>query len=114
MDPIAALGAREVLDSRGNPTIEVTCELESGTEGTAIVPAGASTGSFEAVELQFCAGQIAPDGVGEDSVEFGVRRGIAGVRAAGIVEAEDFSRGASPHPASHITNGIGRSRRFMI
>ena len=43
---------REVLDSRGNPTIEVYCELESGASGSAIVPSGASTGSFEAAELR--------------------------------------------------------------
>jgi len=49
---IAHLCAREVLDSRGNPTIEVTCHLESGTTGSAIVPSGASTGRFEALELR--------------------------------------------------------------
>ena len=52
MTPIRQLQAREVLDSRGNPTIEVSCVLSSGAEGTAIVPSGASTGSFEAVELR--------------------------------------------------------------
>jgi enolase len=49
---INALSAREVLDSRGNPTIEATCVLESGASGSAIVPSGASTGSFEAKELR--------------------------------------------------------------
>jgi enolase len=49
---IVGLHAREVLDSRGNPTIEVACRLESGTEGIAIVPSGASTGQFEAAELR--------------------------------------------------------------
>lgn len=44
--------AREVLDSRGNPTIEVEVYLESGVMGSAIVPSGASTGIFEAVELR--------------------------------------------------------------
>jgi len=43
---------REVLDSRGNPTVEVEVVLDSGAEGRAIVPSGASTGSFEAVELR--------------------------------------------------------------
>ncbi len=43
---------REVLDSRGNPTIEVEVLLDSGASGRAIVPSGASTGSFEAVELR--------------------------------------------------------------
>ncbi|QCX34660.1 phosphopyruvate hydratase [Caloramator sp. E03] len=44
--------AREVLDSRSNPTVEVEVELEDGTVGRAIVPSGASTGEFEAVELR--------------------------------------------------------------
>jgi enolase len=43
---------REVLDSRGNPTVEVEVVLDSGAAGRAIVPSGASTGSFEAVELR--------------------------------------------------------------
>jgi enolase len=44
--------AREVLDSRGNPTVEVEVYLESGAMGRAIVPSGASTGAYEAVELR--------------------------------------------------------------
>jgi enolase len=49
---VAALHARQVLDSRGNPTVEVEARLESGAAGTAIVPSGASTGVHEAVELR--------------------------------------------------------------
>jgi enolase len=49
---IEALGAREILDSRGNPTIEVEVLLEDGTVARAGVPSGASTGAFEAVELR--------------------------------------------------------------
>jgi len=63
--------AREILDSRGNPTIEVDVELASGTVGRAGIPSGASTGVFEAVELR--------DG---DKSRFGgkgVRNAIAGV-----------------------------------
>ena len=44
--------AREILDSRGNPTVEVEVTLESGAFGRAQVPSGASTGAFEAVELR--------------------------------------------------------------
>src|SRR5487761_1802352 len=44
--------AREVLDSRGNPTVEVTVTVLSGARGVAIVPSGASTGAHEAVELR--------------------------------------------------------------
>jgi enolase len=49
---IEAIGAREILDSRGNPTVEVEIELEDGTQARAAVPSGASTGAFEAAELR--------------------------------------------------------------
>jgi enolase 1/2/3 len=49
---IAALKAREILDSRGNPTLEVDCLLEGGALGRAAVPSGASTGEHEALELR--------------------------------------------------------------
>jgi enolase len=52
MMTIAALRAREILDSRGNPTLEVDCLLEGGALGRAAVPSGASTGEHEAVELR--------------------------------------------------------------
>jgi enolase len=49
---IEAVGAREILDSRGNPTVEVEVLLDDGTYSRAAVPSGASTGAFEAVELR--------------------------------------------------------------
>jgi enolase 1/2/3 len=49
---IDAVGAREILDSRGNPTVEVEVVLDDGTYARAAVPSGASTGAFEAVELR--------------------------------------------------------------
>src|SRR5687767_8156102 len=49
---IDAVGAREILDSRGNPTVEVEVSLDDGTQARAAVPSGASTGAFEAVELR--------------------------------------------------------------
>src|SRR5690349_11713955 len=49
---IRALKAREILDSRGNPTVEVVVHLDSGIVGRAAVPSGASTGAHEAVELR--------------------------------------------------------------
>ncbi|MFL2665228.1 MAG: phosphopyruvate hydratase [Dehalococcoidia bacterium] len=52
MDKITDITAREILDSRGNPTIEATVVLSSGNTGTAAVPSGASTGKREAVELR--------------------------------------------------------------
>ncbi|MGB9779671.1 phosphopyruvate hydratase [Caldanaerobacter sp.] len=52
MSSIIDIYAREILDSRGNPTIEVEVELDSGAVGRAAVPSGASTGAFEAIELR--------------------------------------------------------------
>lgn len=50
--PIEKVNALEVLDSRGTPTVQVEVVTEGGFSGVAIVPSGASTGSFEAVELR--------------------------------------------------------------
>ena len=68
---IAAVRAREVLDSRGNPTLEATVTLHGGAAGRAIVPSGASTGRHEAVELR--------DGDPSRYEGLGVRRAVAAV-----------------------------------
>ncbi len=66
---IEALGAREILDSRGNPTIEVEIALEDGTQARAAVPSGASTGAFEASELRDGAKRYGGKGV-ENAVAY--------------------------------------------
>ena len=66
---IEALGAREILDSRGNPTVEVEIALEDGTAARAAVPSGASTGAFEAVELRDGGNRYLGKGV-EKAVKF--------------------------------------------
>jgi enolase len=62
---ITDVGGRQVLDSRGNPTVEVEVSLESGALGRAIVPSGASTGVHEAVELRDGGGNWAGKGVSQ-------------------------------------------------
>ena len=52
MTAIIDITAREILDSRGNPTVEVDVMLEDGSMGRAAVPSGASTGAYEALELR--------------------------------------------------------------
>ncbi len=52
MKTIKSIKGRQILDSRGNPTVEVDVELDDGAMGRAAVPSGASTGSHEAVELR--------------------------------------------------------------
>jgi len=69
---IAAVHARQILDSRGNPTVEVEVELASGLSGRAAVPSGASTGRFEAVELR--------DGDPQVYLGKGVGRAVQNVR----------------------------------
>src|ERR671918_1600674 len=63
MSEIVSVHAREVLDSRGNPTVEVEITLDSGARGRASVPSGASTGANEAVELRDGGGRYGGKGV---------------------------------------------------
>ena len=63
MGAITDILAREILDSRGNPTVEVDVQLESGAEGRAAVPSGASTGTHEAVERRDGGGRFGGKGV---------------------------------------------------
>jgi enolase len=74
MTAIADLRAREILDSRGNPTLEVDCRLEDGALGRAAVPSGASTGEHEALELR--------DGDARRFRGKGVSRAVANVHEA--------------------------------
>ena len=65
MASIEAVGAREILDSRGNPTVEVEVLLDDGAFARAMVPSGASTGAFEAVELRDGGERYGGKGVGQ-------------------------------------------------
>jgi enolase len=80
MFKIIELFAREILDSRGNPTIEVDCMLDSGTLGRAAVPSGASTGSREALELR--------DGDKQRFQGKGVTQAVANVNSKIAAEVE--------------------------
>ena len=83
MEQIQKVHAREVFDSRGNPTVAATVKLFSGFSGTAIVPSGASTGKHEAVELR--------DGDGKRFFGKGVRKAVDNIntRIAGKIEGKD-------------------------
>lgn len=87
---IAAVRAREVLDSRGNPTVEVDVHLDGGAMGRAIVPSGASTGRHEAIELR--------DGDPARYEGKGVRRAVAAVNSI-IAPAVCGSADAADQPA---------------
>ena len=81
MSAIEHVNAREVLDSRGNPTVEVEVFLDSGANGRAIVPSGASTGAHEAVERRDGGGRYGGKGVlgAVDSVKHEIAEAIEGL-----------------------------------
>jgi enolase len=88
MAAIADIIAREVLDSRGNPTVEAEVVLDTGTRGRAIVPSGASTGAHEAVELR--------DG---DKARYG---GKGVLKACANVEGEIFDAIGGMDPTEQV------------
>ena len=88
MSIIVDVLGREILDSRGNPTVEVEVELLSGARGRAAVPSGASTGEHEAVELR--------DG-GDRYGGKGVQQAVANANRAGRThDAGRFVHGREP------------------
>jgi enolase len=84
MSEIARVHARQILDSRGNPTVEVDVELRSGASGRAAVPSGASTGEFEATELRDGGGAWGGKGVTRAvaNVDGEIAAAVAGLDAA--------------------------------
>ena len=89
MAAIESVHGRQVLDSRGNPTVEVEVVLDSGARGLAAVPSGASTGEYEAVELR--------DG-GDEYGGKAVGKAVANVNG----EIADALRGADPADQSAL------------
>ena len=91
-DYIENVEGMQILDSRGNPTVQVKVTLESGAEGIAMVPSGASTGSFEAVELR--------DGDMQNFNGLGVNKAVENVNKR-IAKSETmhlkFSMGSRPY-----------------
>ena len=92
MSIIVSVNAREILDSRGNPTLEAEVVLESGSVGRAAVPSGASTGEFEAVELR--------DGVKERYLGKGVLDAVRNVNetiASEVIGMDAFDQNDIDH-----------------
>ena len=119
MSAIEQIIGREVLDSRGNPTVEVEVMLDSGAVGRAIVPSGASTGSFEAVERRYGGNRY--DGKGVLGAVESVNGEIAGLldgMEALDERAVDLANGACPaigrfSIAHHIT-GSGAWQAALV
>ncbi len=94
MGAISHIHARQILDSRGNPTVEVEVELGSGAVGRAAVPSGASTGEFEATELRDGGEAWAGKGVAKavDNVNGEIAKALAGARATDQVALDETLR----------------------
>ena len=104
MSRILAVGARQILDSRGNPTVEVDVRLESGAFGRAAVPSGASTGAHEAVELR--------DG-GEAYGGKGVRNAVANVEgeiAAAVRGRDSFDQAGLDRAMAELDGTANKGR----
>ena len=111
MATIEGIVAREILDSRGNPTVEVEIGLDDGTIARAAVPSGASTGAFEAIELR--------DGDAKRYVGKGVQNAVANIedrivdgagRLRGERPARRSTRRCSTSTARRTSPSLGRQR----
>ena len=105
MSTIKSLKAREVLDSRGNPTIEVEVKLDGGVSGRAAVPSGASTGKYEAVELR--------DGDKSRYNGLGVLKAVANVNetiAPALIGTEATNQEAIDHKLIELDGTDNKSR----
>ena len=105
MPSITHIKAREILDSRGNPTLEVEVELSDGTKGRAAVPSGASTGKYEAVELR--------DGDSSRFNGLGVLRAVNNVNqdiAIAIVGMSVTDQTAIDHKLTELDGTTDKSR----
>ena len=102
---IKEVRAREILDSRGNPTVEAEVYLEDGTSGRAAVPSGASTGEYEALELR--------DGDKSRYQGKGVERAVANVNGGIIINSwKSISFFACTPPFTIFIIGTGRHFAF--
>jgi enolase 1/2/3 len=104
MPTIESIHARQILDSRGNPTVEVDVRLDSGALGRAAVPSGASTGEFEATELR--------DG-GSEWMGKGVSKAVGSVNeeiAAALVGARAMEQGAIDRTLCDLDGTPNKSR----
>ncbi len=110
MASIEAVGAREILDSRGNPTVEVEVALDDGTVARAAVPSGASTGAFEAVELRDGGDRYGGKGVTKavDAVLDVIAPELVGFEASEqrLVDAKMLDLDGTPNKAKVGANAI--------
>ncbi len=110
MSTIRQIHGRQILDSRGNPTVEVEVALESGASGWAAVPSGASTGEFEAVELRDGGSEWGGKGVSKAvaHVNGEIAKALTGARAAeqGAIDQTMIELDGTPNKGRLGANAI--------
>jgi len=110
MPTIERIHARQILDSRGNPTVEVEIELDTGASGRAAVPSGASTGEFEATELRDDGAEWAGKGVSRavGNVNDEIARALTGARATeqGAIDRTLIDLDGTPNKSRLGANAI--------
>jgi enolase len=110
MAAIERIHARQILDSRGNPTVEVEVTLDSGATGRAAVPSGASTGEFEATELRDGGDAWAGKGVSKAvaNVDDDIAKALVGARAAeqGAIDRTLIELDGTPNKSRLGANAI--------
>src|SRR5215217_5196061 len=110
MPTIERIHARQILDSRGNPTVEVEIELDTGASGRAAVPSGASTGEFEATELRDDGAEWAGKGVSRavGNVNDEIARALTGARATeqGAIDRTLIDLDGTPNKSRLGANSI--------
>ena len=102
MTVIVDVVGRQILDSRGNPTVEVEVALDTGDVGRAAVPSGASTGAFEAVELRDQGGEYGGKGVrtAVDNVNGAIAARASATTTCGAATSSSRSTTSPAAPAS--------------
>src|SRR5213595_2909704 len=110
MPTIERIHGRQILDSRGNPTVEVEVELDTGATGRAAVPSGASTGEFEATELRDGGDEWAGKGVSRAvaNVNDEIARALTGARATeqGAIDRTLIDLDGTPNKSRLGANAI--------
>src|SRR4030088_3796650 len=111
MTAIVDIIGREILDSRGNPTVEVDVVLEDGSKGRAAVPSGASTGAHEAVELRDGGKRYLGKGVRKavDAVNGEIFDAVGGMDAEAQIKIDEIMIGLDGTPNK---SGLGANALF--
>jgi enolase len=109
-DKIKSVFGREIIDSRGNPTVAASVVLEDGSTGSAMVPSGASTGAHEAVELRDGGSRYDGKGVTKavENIDSVIAQGVTGMTASdqNAIDTKMIALDGTPNKANLGANAI--------